>query len=444
MSKRLLVISYYFAPQNTIGAIRPTKLVKYLERMGYQVTVLCGGGLDAKMDPTLKRDLEQMKDVRILREWNPLRDRDQKRAAVQGKPAQAAASAPAENAAKGGMVTRIKKCIAPVVDQLYLYMAWLSDRHFGRLCKKEIRSLKGEYDCVLSSYSTFSVHEAAAYAKKIGKAKKWIADFRDEVNLFFPWQKGRQERYTRMVHAQADAITAVSPGVLEMMGMEKDGQVLTNGFDREDLPGAEAEQQPGLLRIAYCGYISEGRKGGQDRDLNPLMRSMRQLMDEGTIAPEELRLVYAGSQSSVYQAVAAAHGLESCVEDHGLVSRQESISLQRSADVLLMASWHMTGRKGILTGKLFEYMMMDKPIVCCMAGDLTGSDVKGVLEKTGIGFCCEQASGEQDQQALTAYIRELLQRKRAGLPTLEQGQRDALEAYAYPELAAKMASLIEA
>ena len=63
MSMRILVISYYYAPQNTIGAIRPTKLVKYLERMGHQVTVLCGGGLDAKVDPTLQRDLEQMKDV---------------------------------------------------------------------------------------------------------------------------------------------------------------------------------------------------------------------------------------------------------------------------------------------------------------------------------------------------------------------------------------------
>ena len=103
----------------------------------------------------------------------------------------------------------------------------------------------------------------------------------------------------------------------------------------------------------------------------------------------------------------------------------------------------MTGRKGILTGKLFEYMMMDKPVICCMAGDLTGSDVKGVLEKTGIGFCCEQAAGEADRQALTAYLRQILARKREGLPTLEAGQRQALEEYAYPTLAAKMSCWIE-
>ena len=39
--KTILLISYYFAPQNAIGAVRPTKLAKYLTRMGYEVTVLC-------------------------------------------------------------------------------------------------------------------------------------------------------------------------------------------------------------------------------------------------------------------------------------------------------------------------------------------------------------------------------------------------------------------
>ena len=38
MNRRALIISYYFAPQNTIGAIRPTKLAKYLTRLGYDVT----------------------------------------------------------------------------------------------------------------------------------------------------------------------------------------------------------------------------------------------------------------------------------------------------------------------------------------------------------------------------------------------------------------------
>ena len=68
------MVSYYFAPQNTIGAVRPTKLAKYLTRMGYDVTVICGAGMNAAKDPTLAHDLEGLSDVHMIREWNPLRD----------------------------------------------------------------------------------------------------------------------------------------------------------------------------------------------------------------------------------------------------------------------------------------------------------------------------------------------------------------------------------
>ncbi len=443
MGKRVLLISYYFAPQNTIGAIRPTKMAKYLERMGYEVTVICGGGYDDKVDATLQRDLDKLQDVHLIKEWNPLRERSYRKAQAR----QQAPTQPAQAASKvssSGVMSAIKQVVGKVLDNVYLYLAWLADRDFGRKAKQQVRQLEGVYDCVLSSYATISVHEVARYAQKTGKARKWIADFRDEVNMAFVWQKGRQRRYVEMVRRHADLLTAVSYGVLDMMDMEKTGRVLTNGFDREDLPLEDAAQrQDDQLRIAYCGYISEGRKNAPHRDLSPMMRALRTLIDEGVLHKEQLQLVYAGSQSHLFEKVAAASGLESCVEDHGMVSRQESIRLQLSADILLMASWHMTGRKGILTGKLFEYMMMNKPVVCCMSGNLTGSDVKGVLDTTGIGICYEQAAGQADADKLLAFVRDAVMRKQDRLPMLDGSSKEAINAYSYPELVAKMASWID-
>ena len=121
MKKRVLLISYYFAPQNTIGAIRPTKMAKYLERMGYEVTVICGGGLDEKVDPTLQRDMEQLSDVHLIREWNPLRDRAVKKAqATRGQTQKAGTDAQ----------LLIKKLSIDTRSRFFFYLCSLFSSHF--------------------------------------------------------------------------------------------------------------------------------------------------------------------------------------------------------------------------------------------------------------------------------------------------------------------------
>ena len=130
------------------------------------------------------------------------------------------------------------------------------------------------------------------------------------------------------------------------------------------------------------------------------------------------------------------------MEDHGWVSREESIRLQRSANLLLLASWNTAALKGVLTGKLFEYLMMDKPIVCCVGGELPDSGVKQILTQTGMGFCCEEAAGEADEQALKEYLRTMIVRWRNGEELLVDKQQQEVDAYAYPQLAEKLAGWI--
>lgn len=255
----------------------------------------------------------------------------------------------------------------------------------------------------------------------------------------FSWQEGRKKRFLRMIRREADVISAVSEGFLELMDFADCGRVLSNGFDREDLPAAQPENHEGL-RVVYCGQLRDSRRFMGNRDIAPMFRALRKLVDEGLIQKEELHLIYAGREGELMRQYAASCGLEKCVEDCGQVSREESIRLQRSADILLMASLYMKCQKGILTGKLFEYLMMDKPIVCCMKGDLTGSGVKHVLEKIGMGICCEQAAGQADEEALTAYVRRLILLWREGRSMLEGQNREAVEAYAYPKLAETLAS----
>jgi len=421
--KRILIISYFFAPQNIIGAVRATKMAKYLTRMGHEVTVICGPGRTVETDPTLERDLQELKDVHMITEWNPIRSRQ-----AQKSSAPAASSIAATPASSPSRAAKWK-------DAAYRYIRWLTDRDFRNRAFRELKKLHGPYDVVFSSYAPFSVHEIARKAKRSGLAKRWIADFRDEVFLFFRWQDAHKERYMRMLRKEPDILTAVSDGFLEMMDFQEIGRVLSNGFDREDLPAVSDVDVSGKLRVVYCGQLLDSRSKVGKRDISSMFRALKRLIDQKLLSPDELELVYAGREGTLFTHYAAQSGLEGCVQDHGQVSRERSIALQRSADILVMASVHLSSQKGILTGKLFEYMMMDKPIICCMNGDLTGSGVKQVLNATGMGVCCEQAGGEPEEQILTEYVRGLVTRWRTGENLLPDRNAEAVESYAYPGLA---------
>ena len=428
-SRRILIISYCFAPQNTIGAVRPTKLAKYLTRMGHEVTVICGAGLTALRDPTLQRDLNELKDVRLLEEWNPLRRRSEAK-----ESADQAASAPSSAAQKSGG----NKLVHSLKDGIYRYIRWRADRNFLKKAQQEIRGMKQPFDLVFSSYGPLSVHEAAFYAKEHGIAKRWVADFRDELSFPFRWQVGYPRRYRKMLQ-YADQQCAVSRGFLEMLGYEKSGFVLSNGYDPEDLPvQGERNRAPGTLplRLVYCGGLSEaGRPGVPDRDLRPVFTVLQKMISEGSLKKEEIQLVYAGRDIGLFHQYAKECDLADCVENHGFVNREEALSIESGADVLLMGSWQSKEQRGILTGKLFEYMLMKKPILCCVGGTGCEGGIASVLKETGLGECYEAGMAPEGKKQFALSTEKMILLLQKGKNPLNQQNEDAILSYAYPNLA---------
>lgn len=431
--KSILIVSYLFAPQNAIGAVRPTKLAKYLTRMGHEVTVVCGEGMSELQDPTLARDLEELRDVRVVREWNPLRERNKRKQAGVA----AASATGGSNAPMQGVRSGMKQS---VLNAVYLWLRLLSDRSFARMGFREIRRMNRKFDVVLSTYGPKSVHDIAARVKAEGIAGQWLADFRDVAQMPFGWQKGAVRRVLEKTRRDADWVTAVSAGVLEAMDMLDIGRVLNNGFDREDLVKVPTPTLPSkrLLRFVYCGQLYAGK-----RDLTPFFTALTELLKQGLCELDEIQVVYAGAEGDVLKEQARGEGLEGLVLDIGRVSREESLGLQKEADVLLLASWNAKGETGILTGKMLEYFMIGKPIVCCMNGDLPGSETKSLLEGKNIGICFEQANAADDEIRLRVYLAALLARVRKGETALGEEVRGGLDAYSYPAIAKEVSRWME-
>ena len=421
--REILLVSYYFAPQNKIGAVRMTKLAKYLSRLGHEVTVLCGAGRDGLRDPTLARDLEELREVHVIREWNPIQDRKERvEVAQRGK----------ERVPTPKSGRRTDSFVHRFLRVLYLASNQLSDASFYRRGVREIMSMNRRFDVVLSSYGPLSSHRIAGRLKEKGIAGQWIADFRDPVAMSFRWQAGMARRYVRKVGDQADGLNAVSRGVLQTLGFQDHGRSIPNGFDREDMEHLRPLSLPGspLLRFAYCGQIYEGR-----RDLTPFFTILGRMLQEGVLQPEEVQVLYAGAEGTIMAAQARTAGAEHVVCDVGGIDRAQALALQQHADVLLMASWNTRSETGLLTGKLLEYMMIGKPVICCMSGDMPGSETKRIMEGTGLGFCWEQACEERDSPALEEYLHTIIRHARQGKPNGPKRRADAVERYAYPQIA---------
>lgn len=475
MEKKILIVSYHFAPQNVIGAVRPTKLAKYLSRMGYRVTVLCGAGYGAAGDPILARDLAELPDVHIVHERSLLRwwkergrtaeapkalgeraklpqqalsdaamqaqaaralaENEATRAAAQRQPPSKPAGPRPRNPSPNQVQPRKRR----LLDALYLWLAARADAAFARACVRKAGELGQTYDVVLSSYGPHSAHTVARQLKQQRVAGRWIADFRDEVTMPFPWQTGKRARYLRGVRRHADAIMAVSNGFLQMMALDAFGQVMPNGFDREDARGlAPFSPEKDRLVFAYCGQLHEGVS-----DLSPVFAALQALAQEGMCDLSRIRVHYAGRQGDVLTRQAERFGLARTVVDHGMLSRADSLALQRGADVLLAATWNTAQRKGVVTGKLLEYLMADKPIVCCISGELADSEAAALLAQTQAGVAYAQSQADRDAPRLRAYLASLYTARFSGGGSPYRPDCAAIEAFSYESIAHRVAKVIE-
>ena len=460
MSKRVLLVSYCFAPQNVIGAVRPTKLAKYLSRLGYQVRVLCGTGRDALTDPLLQRDLSELADVRVVRERSFLRwwkERDRvtttppalpMRAALpqqglteQAMQAQAERSARQATppAAKGSATGGLRRRLQPLANAVYLWLTFCADAAFARACVRKLAGMEEHFDVVLSTYGPLSVHRVAYRARRWKLADRWIADFRDEVTVPLRWLAWLIPPYVRRVRRYADAITAASAGYLRVMGLEAFGQVIHNGFDPEDLQGLSFPQKrTDCFTLVHCGQMY-----GTRRDLSPLFQAIAELVAEGVIDPQRVMLAYAGRDTQSFAQQATRFGLQRCLRNWGNLPRDEALRLQKSAHGLLLAAWNAPRQQGNLPGKFLEYLMLEMPVICCVAGELADSEIARIMRETQAGLCYEQANAAADAPRLKAYVRALYEAFLRGEPMPYAPVREAVEGFACEGMAAAFAARIE-
>jgi glycosyltransferase involved in cell wall biosynthesis len=252
-------------------------------------------------------------------------------------------------------------------------------------------------DVVLTTSPPPSLHLLGAAVKRATSAS-WVADLRDPLTSH-PHRRGYESQLAkvkekavggvgRLVASQADAIVSASDAITEeMRALAPKAKVTTieNGCDFDDFAGLEHHPSD-RLRITHAGHF-HGK-----RDPKPFLRA---LADSGL---EDVVARFAGDFRAADREFAESFGLGDRIELLGNVSRRRSLELQRDSEALLLLIPESGGRgRGVLTGKIFEYLAAERPILAAVPPD--GAAAR-LLHDTGAGIVVPSDGVDAIREAL--------------------------------------------
>jgi hypothetical protein len=215
---------------------------------------------------------------------------------------------------------------------------------------------KQPIDLIFSSSSPVTCHYVAKHYQSILK-KPWVADFRDLWTLnhiysrIFPLNLIERRQEKRII-GSADAITTVSAPLAEKMSSfhQKEAVVIMNGYDAL-CEKTQKKSDTKTLTIRYTGKVYQGFQ-----DYEKLFIAMSELSMEFPKFRNIIRFEFFGRNQQVILDSAQKNGVDDLVHFYPQIEYDEIVKIQRSADCLLLFGWKDQRERGILTGKLFDYL----------------------------------------------------------------------------------------
>jgi len=411
---KILLVTMYFPPAGGGGVQRSLKLAQYLPALGVETHVLAPD--DPKWvhrDPELRVPTQAW--IHRARYIGP-RGR---------KPAEELRATDGLQRALVQAQVTARRLLVPDASVTWNLTAIPAAI---RLAKRE------GIDVVITTSPPGSVHFVGAAVQRTA-GTRWIADLRDPLvanqhrrddTAAARARQAANEQVARLVARNADAVTCVSEAIAdEVRGLGARGpvRVIANGCDFDDFAGLEYEPAP-RFRITHTGSFF-GK-----RDPRPFLQAFH---DAGLDAVAR----FVGDFRSSDREWAEALDLGDQLEIVDYLPRADSLRLQRDSEALLLLVPDAGGRgKGVLSGKVYEYIAAGRPILAVVPPDGAAADL---IRKTGSGMVV----APDDVDGIRAALVELHdQFANGGLPSVELATRDE-ERLSRRARVEEMAALIE-
>ena len=241
---------------------------------------------------------------------------------------------------------------------------------------------------------------------------KWIADFRDpwtsigyhkKLKLMF-FAKKKHKALELEVLTSADQIITTSfttkDEFLEIT--DKPISVITNGYSAEDFELAETTELDQKFTIGHIGSLLS------ERNPEVLWQVLSELIEERLDFAEEFQLKLAGTISEDILHSLDTYGLRNHTLQLGYLSHQEAFQQMQKSQVLALIEIDAEETKGIIAGKLFEYLFAKRPIIAIGPKDW---DVAQIISGTESGRTFEYSDAETLKQQILTYFESFQQNK---------------------------------
>lgn len=424
--KKVLIITYYWPPAGGPGVQRWLKFVKYLPGFGIEPVVYI------PQNPTYP-----LQDEALLAEVSPETTIIKYRITEPYAWASVFSKGNTKKISSGIIPNKKKQSV------LQRLMLWVRGNLFipdARVLwvKPSIAYLSGyikenNIDTIITTGPPHSLHLIGLGLKKqLGIT--WLADFRDPWTTIGYHKQLKLSAYAAKKHKDleskvlntADTILVTSPTTKKEFEVltNKPIAVITNGYDVEKITRQPLDEK---FTLAHIGSFLSER--------NPLIlwESISELVTENVEFKKVFQLKLIGAVSREVLDAIEKFGLGSYINNLGYVSHNEAVVQQRKSQVLLLVEIDCDETKCIIPGKLFEYMVSERPIIAIGPQD---ADFSQIIKQTNTGVCVNYAEKDRLKQAITQYFKDYQQ---GGL----QSHAIGLQQYSRKSLTAQLAGLLK-
>jgi glycosyltransferase involved in cell wall biosynthesis len=373
--KKVLIITYYWPPAGGSGVQRWVKMAKYLEEFNISPIILTVQEAYAAypvVDQSFNIDISNSIEVIKTKSRNyysffKIFNKQYK-------------------VPQGGVGNKSKSSIFQYISLFIRNHIFVPDPRIGwnKYALKEAKKIITEknIDIFITTSPPHSTQLIGLELKKWRSDLQWLADFRDPWTDIFYYKDLKHTFISDYLNkkkeidvlSKSNLISVVSPNmknIFESKGIDESKiKVIPNGFDESDFKDKNLLKNS-KFTISYIGIANA------HYDISSFIKALEKF---GETHDYQLNII--GEFTDELLSKINNTKVIKNINFLGYLPHKEAVKYTNSSDLLLLVIPNVPNNKLIYTGKLFEYIASDNPILCI--GPKNG-DAEIVIEKNKFG-----------------------------------------------------------